>query len=334
VDLRRGGPGRRDPGRTLLTGTSRRALLAGLAGTGTAAFLTACTPGTGPVPGTAATTSSPPIDPTPTPTPVPELPGGGTRIFPGRRMVALYGTPGTGSLGMLGEQDVDAAIARAAELAAEYQQFSDEPVLPAFEIIATVASAAPGPTGDYSTPVDHEQLRSWVEAAGEADTYVVLDLQPGTMDFLTQAQLFEDLLARPHVGLALDPEWRLQPGQRHMRQVGRVSAAEVNEVTAWLAGLVADHRLPEKLVILHQFQVGMIPDRQDVLRRSGLVLMVHADGHGTPGQKLQTWRALKKDLPGGMRLGWKNFIDEDHPTFTPEQTMTGVTPQPWFISYQ
>jgi hypothetical protein len=249
-------------------------------------------------------------------------------------MVALYGTPGTGSLGMLGEQDVDAAIDRAAQLAAEYQQFSDEPVLPAFEIIATVASAAPGPTGDYSTPVDHVRLRAWVEAAGEADTYVVLDLQPGTMDFLTQAQLFEDLLARPHVGLALDPEWRLRPGQRHMRQVGQVSAAEVNEVTAWLAGLVADHRLPEKLVILHQFQVRMIPDRQDVLRRSGLVLMVHADGHGTPGQKLQTWRALKQDLPGGMRLGWKNFIDEDHPTFTPEQTMTGVTPQPWFISYQ
>jgi hypothetical protein len=268
------------------------------------------------------------------PAPAAELPGGGTRLFPGRRMVALYGTPGTGSLGMLGEQDVDGAIARAAELAAQYQEYSDEPVIPAFEIIATVATAAPGPTGDYSTPVEHEQLRSWVEAAGEADTYVVLDLQPGTMDFLGQARMFEDLLAQPHVGLALDPEWRLRPGQRHMQQVGQVSAAEINAVTAWLAELVAEHRLPEKLIILHQFQVRMIPDRQDVRRRAGVVLMVHADGHGTPGQKQETWRALKKDLPDGMRLGWKNFVDEDRPTFTPEQTMTTVTPQPWFISYQ
>lgn len=310
-------------------------LLAGLTGTGTAAFLTACSPDGGvPASPVEAPTSAPAPSPSPTPRPGPELPGGGTRLFPGRRMVALYGTPGTGSLGVLGEQDVDEAIARVAELAAEYQEFSDEPVMPAFEVISTVATGAPGPTGDYSTPVEHERLRAWVEAAGAADTYVVLDLQPGTMDFLTQAQMFEDLLAQPHVGLALDPEWRLRPGQRHMRQIGQVSAAEVNEVTAWLAQLVDEHRLPEKLVILHQFQVRMIPDRQDLQRRRGLVLMVHADGNGTPDQKLETWRALKKDLPDGMLLGWKNFIDEDHPTLTPEQTMTLVTPQPWFISYQ
>jgi hypothetical protein len=336
VELRRGGPGRGDPGRGLLTRPSRRALLAGLSGTGAAAFLTACTSSDGApgAPGAPASSPAASPDPTPTTAPAPELPGGGTRLFPGRRMVALYGTPGTGALGMLGEQDVDGAIARAAELAAEYQEYSEQPVIPAFEIISTVATAAPGPTGDYSTPVDPGRLRAWVEAAGEADTYVVLDLQPGTADFLSQARMFEDLLARPHVGLALDPEWRLRPGQRHMRQVGQVSAAEVNDVTAWLAELVAEHRLPEKLVILHQFQVRMIPDRQDVQPRAGLVLMVHADGHGTPGQKLQTWRALKKDLPAGMRLGWKNFVDEDHPTFTPEQTMTMVTPQPWFVSYQ
>lgn len=340
MDLRRRGPGRRDPGRAVLSGTSRRALLTGLAGTGTAAFLTGCAPGEadGPGTGTGAPASSPaaspPPSPSPTPPPVPELPGGGTRLFPGRRMVALYGTPGTGSLGILGEQDVEAALARAADLAAEYQPFSDEPVIPAFEIISTVATAAPGPTGDYTTPVEHGRLRAWVEAAGEADTYVMLDLQPGTMDFLTQARALEDLLTLPHVGLALDPEWRLQPGQRHMRQVGQVPAAEVNRVTAWLAELVAEHRLPEKLVILHQFQLRMIPDRQDLVRREGLVLMVHADGHGTPEQKQETWRTLKRDLPAGTRLGWKNFIDEDDPTFTPEQTMTSVTPQPWFISYQ
>ncbi|HRO31457.1 hypothetical protein [Citricoccus sp.] len=338
MELRRGGAGRGDPGRALLIRPSRRALLAGLTGTGTAAFLTACTSSDGTPGGTGAPASSPAptrtASPAPAPTTAPELPGGGTRLFPGRRMVALYGTPGTGALGMLGEQDVDEAIARAAELAAEYQEHSREPVIPAFEIISTVATAAPGPTGHYSTPVDPDRLRAWVEAAGEADTYVVLDLQPGTADFLSQARMFEDLLARPHVGLALDPEWRLRPGQRHMRQVGQVSAAEVNEVTAWLAGLVTAHRLPEKLVILHQFQVRMIPDRRDVESRDGLVLMVHADGHGTPDQKQETWRALKQDLPAGMRLGWKNFVDEDHPTFTPEQTMTMVTPQPWFVSYQ
>lgn len=278
--------------------------------------------------------ASPSPTPTPTPTPTPELPGGGTTLFPGRRMVALYGTPGTGSLGLLGEQDVDAALERAAELAAEYQPFSEEPVIPAFEIIATVASSAPGSTGDYTSYVEAGQLAEWVEAAGKADTYVVLDLQPGTQDFATQARAFEELLLQPHVGLALDPEWRLQPGQRHMEQIGQVSAAEINETTQWLAGLVAENDLPEKLVILHQFQTRMIPDRAEVAEREGLALMVHADGNGSAEQKQGTWRSLKEDLPSGMRLGWKNFIDEDSPTFTPERTMTEVSPQPWFVSYQ
>lgn len=304
------------------------------------AALAACTPGPDPGAGGPSGSGAGPRSgtatarPTPTQTPVPELPGGGTTLFPGRRMVALYGTPGTGALGLLGEQGPDEALARAAALASEYQPFSEEPVIPAFEVIATVASSDPGSTGDYTSYVDRDRLAQWVEAAGEADTYVVLDLQPGTEDFTTQAKAFEDLLLLPHVGLALDPEWRLQPGQRHMEQIGQVSAAEINETTQWLAGLVAEHRLPEKLVILHQFQARMIPDRAEVAEREGLVLMVHADGNGSAEQKQETWRSLKKDLPSGMRLGWKNFIDEDSPTFTPERTMTEVSPQPWFVSYQ
>ncbi len=323
--------------RTALTG------LAGLTAVAGAGLLAGCqstggsgTPGSGPTSGTPAPDATPTPSPTPTPTPspIPELPGGGTRIFPGRRMVALYGTPGTGALGLLGEQDAVGALARAADLAAQYQPYSGEPVIPALEIIATVATAAPGATGDYTSYVDRDRLRDWVEAAGEAEAYVVLDLQPGTQDFPTQAKAFEELLRLPHVGLALDPEWRLRPGQRHMVQVGQVPAAEINETTAWLADLVAEHRLPEKLVILHQFQTRMIPDRTEVLDREGIAVLVHVDGHGTPEDKQQTWRALKRDLPSPMHLGWKNFIDEDSPTFTPEQTMTEVSPQPWFVSYQ
>ena len=33
-------------------------------------------------------------------------------------------------------------------------------------------------------------------------------------------------------------------------------------------------------------------------------------------------------------MAWKNFFDEDFPTFTPEQTYRDVNPRPWFVSYQ
>lgn len=265
----------------------------------------------------------------------PELPGGGQTVFPGRRMVALYGHPGGGALGVLGEQDVDAAIQRAKDQAQQYQQFSSEPVVPAFEIITTVASSEAGPDGDYSSEATLEHIRPWVDAAEAAGVYVVLDLQPGTTDFLAQAQRYEELLKRPHVGLALDPEWRLSPGQRHMEQIGSVDAAEVNRVVTWLADLTRDNNLPQKVFMLHQFSLAMVGNRPQVdTGRSELAMVVHADGHGDPGQKMETWNALRADLPANIWMGWKNFLDEDTPTFTPAQTYNDVAPKPWFVSYQ
>ncbi|KAA9395350.1 hypothetical protein FCK90_02815 [Kocuria coralli] len=263
-----------------------------------------------------------------------ELPGGGQLAFPGRRMVALYGSPGTAALGALGEQDVDAAIQRASELAEQYEPHSEEPVIPAFEIIATIASSEPGPDGDYTSEIDPEQLRPWVEAAQDEGVYVVLDLQPGQVDFLTQAQRYEDLLKEPNVGLALDPEWRLQEGQRHMEQIGSVDAAEINEVSGWLAELTARNHLPQKTLILHQFSTAMITDRESIdTSHEELAITLHADGHGTPQLKTETWDVLRQDLPEGIWMAWKNFYDEDTPVFTPEQTYD-VDPRPWFVSYQ
>ncbi|MGW6174865.1 hypothetical protein ACWF5H_15360 [Arthrobacter sp. NPDC055138] len=266
---------------------------------------------------------------------IPELPGGGQLAFPSRRMVALYGHPAGPALGALGEQGIKDSVRRAKKLAKRYQPHSKEPVVPAFEIIATIASSSAGKDGDYSAETDVDELRPWVDAAGKAGVYVVLDLQPGRSDFLAQAKLYADLLKEPHVGLALDPEWRLGKGERHMEQIGSVSAAEINKVSDWLANLTRKNSLPQKVLILHQFQYRMISDRHKLeTGHPELAMVLHADGHGNPGQKMETWRALREDLPKNIRMGWKNFYDEDTPTFSPERTYTEVEPAPWFVSYQ
>jgi hypothetical protein len=265
----------------------------------------------------------------------PQLPGGGQLLFPEHMMVALYGTPGTGALGVLGEQGLEASIQRARDTAAPYQALVDATVVPAFEIIATVASAAAGPDGDYSAESDVETLRPWVEAAGEAGVYVVLDLQPGRTDFLTQARLYESLLELPHVGLALDPEWRLRPDQVHLTQIGQVGIEEVNQVVTWLADLTRDRALPQKLLVLHQFQVRMIVDRERLdTSRDELAIMVHVDGQGTQPMKQDTWGVLHQDAPAPLYWGWKNFYDEDSPTLTPDQTIAQVHPTPQLVTYQ
>lgn len=264
-----------------------------------------------------------------------ELPGGGQLLFPERMLVALYGHPGTGALGVLGEQPVDAAIQRARDHAAPYEPLAGgRAVVPAFEIIATVASEFPGPDGNYSAEADLELLRPWVEAAGEAGVYVVLDLQPGRTDFVTQAELYRPLLELPHVGLALDPEWRLAPDQVHLTQIGSVGVEEVNRVVTWLADLTRERRLPQKLLVLHQFRLDMLPGRELLdVSRDELAVMVHADGQGSQGDKQATWNALHQAAPP-VWWGWKNFYDEDAPMLTPEQTMQQVVPAPDLVSYQ
>ncbi len=264
-----------------------------------------------------------------------ELPGGGFLPFPERRMVALYGHPQTSALGMLGEQSARDSVARVRSLVADYASASTDRFVPAFEIIATIASGSAGADGRYSTRTSIGVLEPWVDTAQDAGVYVVLDLQPGRTDFLTQARSYERLLTRPHVGLALDPEWRLGPGQVHLRQIGSVGIDEVNEVGAWLAALVRDHDLPPKVLTLHEFSLGMIRDRERLdTSLDEVQWLLHADGQGSQPAKQATWAALRRTLPAGVWLGWKNFEDEDHPMLTPAQTLAQVHPTPSFVSYQ
>ena len=263
-----------------------------------------------------------------------QLPGGGQVLFPKRRLVALYGHPGTPALGVLGQQDLRASIARAKKTAARYRRLSNVPVIPAFEIIATVAEGSPGRDGLYSYQTPLASLRPWVKRASAAGMYVVLDLQAGRASLLAQAKEYEPFLELPNVGLALDPEWKLQPGQRPRRQIGSVNASEVNRVSNWLAGLTAQHHLPQKLLVLHQFQLAMIGDENRIdTRHDDLAIIIHMDGQGTPNDKQQTWQAVIGAAPRHVFFGWKNFYVKDHPMLSPRQTMAR-TPAPLMISYQ
>ncbi|TDX81327.1 hypothetical protein EDF35_0993 [Rathayibacter sp. PhB151] len=264
-----------------------------------------------------------------------QLPGGGQRLFGGHLYVAIYGTPGAPVLGVLGEQGLDATIARAEAVAEPYRSLTDLQVVPSLEIITTVAAGSAGGDGDYSNELDPAGIRPYIDAAAAAGMYVVLDLQPGRSDFLTQAQAYEELLRLPNVGLALDPEWRLAPDEVPLAQIGRVQAAEVDSVSSWLADLVQREGLPPKMFVLHQFRLSMLQDRDSIRRdRPELEFLIHVDGQGGQPDKQATWNALHEGAPEGIAWGWKNFYDEDLPMLTPAQTMAQVAPLPDLITYQ
>jgi hypothetical protein len=262
-----------------------------------------------------------------------ELPGGGYLLFPRHRLVALYGHSWAPELGVLAEQSPEEAVARIGPIAAQYAE-EGLVVVPAFEIIATVADSRAGSDGNYSNETPLDDIRPWIEAAGEAGLYVLLDLQPGRSDFLSQARLYEEFLRLPYVGLALDPEWRLGPDQLPLQQFGSVRAAEVNEVAEWLAELVRREHLPQKMLLLHQFRLSMVPDREALAIPGELALVIQMDGQGALVDKYATWDAVTAGTESsGWSWGWKNFYDEDSPMATPAQVLA-LEPAVVYVSYQ
>jgi hypothetical protein len=266
-----------------------------------------------------------------------QVPGGGFHILPregSRRYLSFYGHPQTTALGALGEQEPAETLARMAEFIEAYGGDGAQ-VIPTFEMIASVASAGPTDDGDYSFEWPVETFQEWIQFAAENDMYVILDLQSGRDDFLSQAVQFEELLRLPHVGLALDPEWRLRPDQVHLNQVGTVDAAEINQTVNWVADLVRDNGLPQKMMIVHQFKATMISNRAEIIQRPEIQMVIQMDGDGTEPQKDGTWAALHEDADGAhWAWGWKNFFDEDEPgPPSPESTM-GKVPTPIYVSYQ
>ena len=269
--------------------------------------------------------------PAASPPPAVELPRGGRQVFPDHVVVMHYGTAGTGVLGVLGEGTPEQAVARLARAAAPYGRASGRTVLPALELITTVARRAPGPDGSFSTGLSHAQVQRYLDAARRARMLLVLDFQPGRADLLDQVRRYERFLLEPEVGIALDPEWKLTGSQRPGRQIGRVGAAEVNRVSAYLATLRRVHRLPEKLFVLHQFRTSMLPDRSRVAVRNGLATVLHVDGFGPQGAKRLTYRTLQE--PARFHMGFKLFYDEDTDLMTPAETMA-LRPRPELVSYQ
>ena len=268
-----------------------------------------------------------------------QLPGGGFHILPEdqqRRYVAYYGHPETDGLGVLGEQGPAETMEKMQGFVEEYGA-DDAQVVPTFEMIASVASAGPTDDGDYSYEWPIETFQAWVDFAGENDMYVVLDLQSGRDDFLSQAVQYEELLKLPYVGLALDPEWRLEDDQVHLEQIGSVGGAEVNQVIDWLGDLVRDNGLPQKMLIVHQFRLSMITEREDLKQRPEIQLVIQMDGEGSEGEasKDATYRTISEGTEDAhWAWGWKNFFDEDVPG--PPSPASVITKEPplVYVSYQ
>lgn len=249
-------------------------------------------------------------------------------------IVAFYGHAKTGVLGVLGEGTPDEALARLQEQAAPYRvdtRPDTRPVVPAFELIATLVTAAPGGDGLYRSRTEHSLIQPYLDTIRAANGYLILDLQPGRADLEDEARFYEPILLNPEVGLALDPEWKVGPNETPKGRIGALEASEINRVSAYLSELVIANDLPNKILIVHIFKPEMIRNPELIATRPGVTIIFQADGEGGPAAKVADYDNL---IPARFGRGFKVFYDEDTPTLKPNEVLDILNPDPDYLSYQ
>jgi broad specificity phosphatase PhoE len=262
-----------------------------------------------------------------------ELPRGGDRLFPRHRVIGFYGAPQSPQLGELGIGSVTSAARRLKRQARPYRRLSPRSrVLPAFELISVIATAGPGSDGLYRARQDDEVVRRYLRVAERRRFLMLLDIQPGRSTFIREAKHLRRFLREPNVGLALDPEWNVGPNGVPGKRIGSVSASMVNRVSALMARVARRHRLPQKLLVVHQFTEAMLHGKRRLRSHRRVAFVLNADGFGNPSQKRAKYRELAPRA-NSRQPGFKLFYREDTNLMSPQQVLA-LEPRPRFIVYE
>ncbi len=260
-----------------------------------------------------------------------ELPRGGRVIVPANRVVAFYGAPRDPELGTLGIGSPDRAAERLERQASQYAR-PGRPVLPAFELIATLVTEEAGEEGNHALHEEDATIRRYLRAARAHEMLLILDIQPGYASFLDEARRLEPFLKQPDVSLALDPEWSMDPPQLPGQEIGSTDAETINEVSSYLSRLVRRHDLPQKLLVVHRFTEEMIESEEQLERHPGVALVVNVDGFGDRPNKLAKYGQLAREGRSSFN-GFKLFYEEDTNLMEPEQVLR-MRPQPHLVVYE
>jgi hypothetical protein len=260
-----------------------------------------------------------------------ELPRGGRTILPKWRVVAFYGAPQDPQLGVLGIGKPESVGRRLDRQARPYRR-PGRPVLPAFELISTIAANAAGAGGDYANRQEPRVIDRYLAAARRHRALLLLDVQPGRADFMGEVRSLRRWLEEPDVGLALDPEWSVGSGELPGQVLGSTDAATINRVSAYLSRIVRDGNLPQKLLVVHRFTHDMIRDERALERHPGVALTVNVDGFGDQPVKIAKYHEFTR--PRRRRLnGFKLFYQEDTNLMSPAQVLR-LRPAPNLVVYE
>jgi hypothetical protein len=254
-------------------------------------------------------------------------------ILPHYRVLSYYGFPGNELMGILGEFDKETLLRILREQAAVYEALDpSRPIKLAFEVIASVAQAGPMEDGSYLAYADDELIQEYVDFTRDNDLLLLLDMQFGRRTVQDEVAAAMKWLEEPHVHLALDPEFSVNEGEVPGQVLGKMNSREIRYAQDALATFCAERGLPPKMLIIHQFNMYSITDREEVEPVEGVQFVLEVDGWGYPDLKRETYAVVAGGEPIEF-YGFKLWYRQDVPLMT-EAEVLALTPSPDLIIYQ
>jgi hypothetical protein len=239
------------------------------------------------------------------------LPTGDQSLLPGR-----YVTTEAAS-----GDDPAEVVERAAAAALAYDGLDGGPVVPTVVVPVSARAAYPGEDGDWVAEVPLGEVEPLVEAARTAGQYVLLDVAGGASALSAEVEPLAGLLALGGVGVAVHPEDRRPasgPGQQ-------VPVDEVQDLVAYIEGVVTNQGLPPVLVAVHQTRPESVVDRSElaetVASTEAVEIVLVADRTGAATTTDWVWQRVAGDVPAGVHLGWSGpaLNGYQHPDLVPTE---------------
>ncbi len=249
------------------------------------------------------------------------------------RLVAYYGNPLSGYMGVLGETDPQTMMANLKEQTAEYSRLNPEyPAVPTIELIASTASREPGASGLYINQLPTELIEQYAQLAEENGALLLLDVQLGLATIEEEIEILRPFLERPYVHLAIDTEYSVEPGQIPGVDLGNVDGSEIAPAIQTLDAIVRENNIPDKMLLIHQFETGIVTNKQLIQPTENVEVNLHADGFGGPEAKLTKYDILVRD-EATQYGGFKLFYTQDAPLLSPQEVLQ-LDPAPAVVTYQ
>ena len=248
-------------------------------------------------------------------------------------MVALYGSPLSPDLGVLGLFPPDEAARRLIEEAGIYDNLNgDRRVTPAIDLIYSQAQNEPTENGLYLRSLDDASVQTYINLAEQNNLQLILDLQIGRGNLLDEVRKIERFLVNPRVHVAIDPEYAVGPQGVPLWTPGVITGNEINDVQDYLAWLVAQYQLPPKMLVIHQYMEQTIVNGDATRQVPNVDLVLNMDGIGPPSEKADKYQ-LFASRPYAVRRSYNVFIRHDDPVISEDEIMR-LSPQPDMVIYQ